>query len=95
MDPELFKLVRFAHNRNVGLRLVEPTPRREYWNDGIMDDLVLRNGKEEDGRLIYLAKAGLNRVLYGKFNPAKNGIFDIPLFHIRCRNIRSRKTSLI
>jgi len=33
-------LVRFAHNWNNGLRLVEPTARREQWNDGILGPFV-------------------------------------------------------
>jgi hypothetical protein len=41
-------LVRFAHPpeaENDGLRLVEPTPRREQWNCGMMDS-GLRLGED-------------------------------------------------
>ena len=57
----------------------------EYWNDGIVgfgklekwviDKTHLDNDLDNEGRIL------INNAIPLKTNPAKDGIFDFPLFH--------------
>ena len=64
---------------SVGLRLVEPTPRREYWSTGLLD--FWKMGKYRPKAVLTGVVRDLVIVYHPANPPEANHCSNIPLFH--------------